>query len=65
LLSHHQNAEQNHNVKIANRAFENGGKVQIVGKDSNKSKFGREEIKSRLNSGHPFSPEPFVFSSPV
>jgi hypothetical protein len=65
LLSHQQNAEQNHDVKTANRSYENGGKVQIRRNDSNKSKFGREKIKSILNSGNPFSSEPSVFSSAV
>jgi site-specific DNA-adenine methylase len=34
LLSRHQNAGQNHDMKIANRCF-----VKIFGNDSNKSKF--------------------------
>jgi hypothetical protein len=39
LLSRHQTAGQNHNIKITNRPFENCGAVQIFGNDSNKSKF--------------------------
>jgi hypothetical protein len=38
LLSHHQNARQNRNIKIANRSFVNES-VQIFGGDRNKSKF--------------------------
>jgi hypothetical protein len=36
LLSRHQNAGQNYNVKIHDRSFEN---VAVFGNDSNKSKF--------------------------
>jgi hypothetical protein len=45
LLSCHQNARQNHDIKIANRSSENVT-VKIFGNDSNKSKFdsgGNEE----------------------
>jgi hypothetical protein len=37
LLSRHQNAEQNHNIKTANKSFENV--VHFIGNDSNKSNF--------------------------
>jgi hypothetical protein len=30
-MSCHQNAGQNYNIKIANRAFENGAKFQYLG----------------------------------
>jgi hypothetical protein len=39
LLSRHQNAGQNHDMKTANRYFGNVAKVQIIRKDSNKTKF--------------------------
>jgi hypothetical protein len=39
LLSHHQNAGQNWDIKIANRMSENVVTVQIFGNYSNKSKF--------------------------
>jgi hypothetical protein len=39
LLSRHQNATQNHHIQIANIYFGNVAKVQIFGKDSNKTKF--------------------------
>jgi hypothetical protein len=39
LLSRNQNARQNHDIKIANRCFENVNTVQIFGNDSNTSKF--------------------------
>jgi hypothetical protein len=38
LLSRHQNVGQNQDIKIANRSFENVSRVQIFGKDGNKSK---------------------------
>jgi hypothetical protein len=46
LLSRHQNEGQNQDIKIANRWFENVSTVQILGDESNKSKFdsrGNEE----------------------
>jgi hypothetical protein len=39
LLSHHQNAAQNHDIKKANRLFCKCCTVQIYGKHRNKSKF--------------------------
>jgi hypothetical protein len=39
LLSHHQNAGQNHNIKIANKSFENVTQFKYVFWNSNKSKF--------------------------
>jgi hypothetical protein len=36
LLSRHQNGEQNHDIKIVNRCFEN---LTQFGNDSNKYKF--------------------------
>jgi hypothetical protein len=48
LLSRHQKAGQNHDIKIGNM-FWKCGTVQVFGNDSNKSKF---EIKRWLNSGN-------------
>jgi hypothetical protein len=39
LLSTHQNAGQNHNIKIVNRSFENKVQLNIFWADSNRSKF--------------------------
>jgi hypothetical protein len=36
LLSHHQNAGQNHDIKSTNTFFKKCGIVQISGNDSNK-----------------------------
>jgi ribosomal protein S16 len=52
LLSRHQNAGQNHDIKTANRCFEKCGTFQIFGNDSNNNhNLIQEEIKRRLNSG--------------
>jgi hypothetical protein len=49
LLSRHQNAVQNRDLKIASRSFENVS-VQILGNDSKKSKFcsGRNEEETEF-----------------
>jgi phosphoribosylformylglycinamidine (FGAM) synthase-like amidotransferase family enzyme len=52
LLSHYQNAEQNHGIKIANRYTENVAQVKKSGTNINKSKLNLEEIKSILNSSN-------------
>jgi hypothetical protein len=39
LLSHHQNAGQNHDIKIANRSFENVAEFKYFWNEINKSKF--------------------------
>jgi hypothetical protein len=47
LMSRHQNAEENHNLKIANGFFENVAMFRYLGTNRN---LVHEEIKSRLNS---------------
>jgi hypothetical protein len=42
LLSCHQNAGRNHNIKTGDRSFEKVGTVQIFGNDGNKSKSSSE-----------------------
>jgi hypothetical protein len=42
LLSHHQNAGQDHDIKAANILWQ-CGTVQIFGNDSNKSEFDSGE----------------------
>jgi hypothetical protein len=46
-----RNAEQNHNLMISDKFFENVAKSGI-GNNINISKFYHKEIKSRLNSGN-------------
>jgi hypothetical protein len=54
LLSPHQNAEKNHNIKTADRFFENVAQFKILGNDSNKSDLIQEEIKRRQNSDNAY-----------
>jgi ribosomal protein S2 len=51
LLSRNQNAGQNHNIKIANRSFENVTQFKYLGMTVTNQNFIREEIR-RLNSGN-------------
>jgi hypothetical protein len=50
LLSHHKNAEQNHDV--ANRSFENVAQVKYFGTTETNQNLIQEEIKRRLKSGN-------------
>jgi hypothetical protein len=52
LLSCHQNAGQNHDIKIANRSFENVAKFRYLGTTITNQNLIQEEIKGRLNSGN-------------
>jgi hypothetical protein len=52
LLSHHQNAGQNHNIKIANRPFENVAQFKYLEMTVTNQNLIQEEIKRRLNSGN-------------
>jgi hypothetical protein len=49
LLSHHQNEEQNHDIKTANRCFENVAQFKYLGMKVTNQNLILEEIKSRLN----------------
>jgi hypothetical protein len=51
-LSHHQNAGQNHDIKIANRCFENVAQFKYLGMTVANKNLIREEIKRRLNSSN-------------
>jgi hypothetical protein len=51
-MFHHQNAGQNHNIKIANKSFKKSGKVHILQSDSNNSKFDSWRSKRRLKMGN-------------
>jgi hypothetical protein len=50
LLSRHQNAGQNHDIKIANRCFENVTQFKYLGTKVTNQNLIQEEIKRRLNS---------------
>jgi hypothetical protein len=50
-MSRHQNSGKNHNIKIANRSFENVTKLTYLGTAVTHQICINEEIMSRLNSG--------------
>jgi hypothetical protein len=52
LLSHYQKAEQNHDIKIPNRNFENVALIKYFGMTPINQSLIPEEIKTRLNSGN-------------
>jgi hypothetical protein len=52
LITHHQNARQNHNVRIANRYSENVHGFIYFGMTVTNHNFIYEEIKRRLNWGN-------------
>jgi ribosomal protein S2 len=49
LLSHHQNAGKNHDIKIANRCFENVAQFRYLGTTVTNQNLIQEEIKRILN----------------
>jgi hypothetical protein len=50
LLSRHQNAGQNHDIKIGNRCFENVAQFTYLGTTAMNQILIQNEIKRRLNS---------------
>jgi hypothetical protein len=52
LLSRHQNAELNHNIKIADRCFENAANFKCLGTTVTNKNLIQEEIKRRVNSSN-------------
>jgi sorting nexin-29 len=52
LLPRHQNAEQTHDIRIANRHFENAAQFKHLGMTATNQNLIQEEIKRRLNSGN-------------
>jgi hypothetical protein len=52
LLSHHQNTGQNHDIKTANRGFENVAQFRYRRLTVTNQNFIQAEIKRRLNSGN-------------
>jgi hypothetical protein len=51
LLSYHQNAGQNRDIKIANRSFENVSQFKYLGTTVTNQNLIQEEIKRRMNFG--------------
>jgi hypothetical protein len=51
-LSRQPNAGQNHDVKIANRSFENVAQFRYLGMSVTNQNLIQEEIKGRLNLGN-------------
>jgi hypothetical protein len=54
IISHHQNSEQNHNIRIANESFENVAKFKYLGMTLTNQNDIHDEIKSRLSSGNAY-----------
>jgi hypothetical protein len=52
LLSHHQNAGENHDIRTPNRSFENMAQFKYVGTPVTNQSLIQEKIKRRLNSGN-------------
>jgi hypothetical protein len=52
LLSRHQNAGQNHGMKLANRSYENSAQFKSFGTTVTNQYLIQEEMKRRLNSGN-------------
>jgi hypothetical protein len=52
FLSRHQNAGQNHDIKVGDRSFENVAQFKYMGTIVTNQNLIREEIKRRLNLGN-------------
>jgi hypothetical protein len=52
LLSCHQNIGQNHDIKIADRGFENVAQYKYMGTTVRNQNLIQEEVNRRLNSGN-------------
>jgi hypothetical protein len=52
LVSRDQNADQNWDIKIGNRSFENVSQFKYLGTTVTNQNLIQEEIKSRMNSGN-------------
>jgi hypothetical protein len=52
LLSHHQNAGQNYDIKVATRSFKNMAQFRYLGMTITNQNLIQEEIKRRLNSAN-------------
>jgi hypothetical protein len=54
MLSHHQDAKRNHNIKTDNRSFENMAQFKYLGTRLTYQNLMQEEIKRKLNSGNAY-----------
>jgi hypothetical protein len=52
LLSCHQNAGQNHDIKITNRCFDSVAQFKYLGMTATNQNLIQEEIKRRFNSSN-------------
>jgi hypothetical protein len=55
MLSRHQDVDQNRDMKITNRSFENVSQFKYLGMTVINQNLIQEEIKRRLNSGNAHS----------
>jgi hypothetical protein len=65
-MSHHQNAGQNRDIKVANSSFENVSQFRCLETRVTNQNVIQEEIKQRLNSGNACYhsvEKPYVFLS--
>jgi hypothetical protein len=60
-LSDHQYAGQNHDIKIANRSFENVAQFRYLGTTITNKMFFQEEIRGRLNLGNAYTNQSRTF----
>jgi hypothetical protein len=49
LLSHQQKAGKNHEIKVANRSFENVAQFKYLGRTVTNQNCVKDEIKRKLN----------------
>jgi hypothetical protein len=54
LVSYYQNADQNQDMKIVNRAFENVSQFKYLGTTITNKNLIQSEIKKRLNFGNAY-----------
>jgi hypothetical protein len=53
LVSYHQNADRNNDIKIPNRSFDNVSQFRYLGMTVTNQSLIQEEIKRRMNSDNP------------